>query len=410
MNMRKSILFIEGLLFLGIAFFAVNYLSSFSSEEQNTHDVIPYSKEALTKVVGSVTINNTEKTYKGFTLYPVSGTAEVVLLNMKGDVVHSWNIDAERARLLPNGNLLVLHGTKWGKDVAPWKELRNEIREYAWDGSVVWRHVAKDVAHHDLQRLENGNTVFLRRTFVPAEYKKNITDAAKRSMRVRGDSIIEINKDGETVWEWHAHEHLDLNSCGRRVCREMNTEDSMANKDRDWTHANTITIIPENKWYDNGDSRFKPGNLIFLPRNWWTVLIIDKDSGRPVWEYGGDYRGGISGGHEASMIPKGLPGAGNIIVLDNGAKVHVGESFILEVNPLTKEEEWIFDIGKEFWTGTRGSVQRLPNGNTLITEDNTGRVIEVTREKEIVWEYKTNEQSSRASRYSLDHCPQFEKL
>ncbi|MHB8104453.1 MAG: thioredoxin, partial [Dehalococcoidales bacterium] len=33
------------------------------------------------------------------------------------------------------------------------------------------------------------------------------------------------------------------------------------------------------------------------------------------------------------------------------------------------------------------SAQRLPNGNTLITEGNGGRIIEVTAEHEIVWEY-----------------------
>jgi hypothetical protein len=33
------------------------------------------------------------------------------------------------------------------------------------------------------------------------------------------------------------------------------------------------------------------------------------------------------------------------------------------------------------------SAQRLPNGNTLITEGNGGRIIEVTAGHEIVWEY-----------------------
>jgi hypothetical protein len=34
-----------------------------------------------------------------------------------------------------------------------------------------------------------------------------------------------------------------------------------------------------------------------------------------------------------------------------------------------------------------GNAQRLPNGNTLITESAFGRFFEVTREGEIVWEY-----------------------
>jgi len=140
------------------------------------------------------------------------------------------------------------------------------------------------------------------------------------------------------------------------------------------------------------------------------VYVVDKESKDIVWEYGGDYRGGISGGHEASMIPKGLPGAGNILVIDNGSIEHKGESFILEINPQTKKLEWVFDIGKGFFTGTRGSVQRLPNGNTFISEDNTGRILEVTRDSEIVWQYETNTTSSRAQRYDYDHCPQLAAL
>ena len=104
------------------------------------------------------------------------------------------------------------------------------------------------------------------------------------------------------------------------------------------------------------------------------------------------------------MIAKGLPGAGNILVLDNGSVVHKGESYILEINPTSKKVEWVYDAGKDFWTGSRGSTQRLANGNTLISEDNTGRIFEVTyNTKEIVWEYNANIQISRAKRYPKDY-------
>jgi hypothetical protein len=42
---------------------------------------------------------------------------------------------------------------------------------------------------------------------------------------------------------------------------------------------------------------------------------------------------------------------------------------------------------QRFFTPFIGSAQRLPNGNTLITEGATGTLIEVTKDKEIVWEY-----------------------
>ena len=43
--------------------------------------------------------------------------------------------------------------------------------------------------------------------------------------------------------------------------------------------------------------------------------------------------------------------------------------------------------GFELFSPFISSAQRLPNGNTLITEGSDGRVIEVTQDREIVWEY-----------------------
>ena len=41
----------------------------------------------------------------------------------------------------------------------------------------------------------------------------------------------------------------------------------------------------------------------------------------------------------------------------------------------------------ELFSLRMGNSQRLPNGNTLITESSFGRFFEVTREGEVVWEY-----------------------
>ncbi|RMG39810.1 MAG: thioredoxin, partial [Candidatus Dadabacteria bacterium] len=173
----------------------------------------------------------------------------------------------------------------------------------------------------------------------------------------------------------------------------------------DWTHVNTLQLLPANQWYKRGDERFKPGNLLIQPRNWWTFIIIDRESGKAVWEYHGHYRGGISGGHDAHMIPEGLPGAGNILVFDNGTETHKGESIILEINPHTNEIVWKYEDGTHFFSKTRGAVQRLPNGNTFISEDLRGRCFEVTKEGKIVWEYISPVEINRARRYPLEYCP-----
>jgi len=80
-------------------------------------------------------------------------------------------------------------------------------------------------------------------------------------------------------------------------------------------------------------------------------------------------------------------GSGNILVFDNGPER--GYSRLIEVNPLTETIEWEY-VGNppsSFFSRTRGSCQRLPNGNTLVCESNKGRAFEVTREGRVVWEW-----------------------
>ena len=101
------------------------------------------------------------------------------------------------------------------------------------------------------------------------------------------------------------------------------------------------------------------------------------------------------------MIPKGLPGAGNILVFDNGGRSGFGGdtgypryereySRALEFDPVTLEIVWQFgaESGYEyFFSPYISSAQRLPNGNTLIDEGSKKRIFEVTADKKIVWDY-----------------------
>ena len=64
-------------------------------------------------------------------------------------------------------------------------------------------------------------------------------------------------------------------------------------------------------------------------------------------------------------------------------------SKVIEIDPFTQETVWAYRGTPEngFFTATCGSNQRLPNGNTLITESDAGRAFEVTPDNQIVWEY-----------------------
>ena len=62
---------------------------------------------------------------------------------------------------------------------------------------------------------------------------------------------------------------------------------------------------------------------------------------------------------------------------------------MIEINPATDQIVWKYQDKPtwNFFSPRMGIAQRLPNGNTLITESSFGRFFEVTSQGEIVWEY-----------------------
>jgi len=344
------------------------------------------------------TIYDPERCQNGYTIFGFPYEPVTLLVDMNGNITNKWDVRAIRARLLENGNLLAVE-RKGGE--------KNTVKELDWEGRLVWEYgPSTGAAHHDVVRLGNGNTLVLCKEPVPEEYRKRVKDPVRRSVpRILGDLILEVTPDKETVWEWHSYEHIDINRC----CKVCNPGD--------WTHTNTVQALPENRHYDAGDVRFRPGNMLLSPRNLSFIFIVDRETKEIVWEYVGKYAGGLAGQHEPHMIEKGLPGEGNIIIFDNGAPpmraiAHTGKSYILEIDPVTQGLVWKYENGEKFYSAFRSNVQRLPNGNTLICESEGPRVFEVTHEGEIVWEYAIEWQRivGRSYRYPYDYCPQLAAL
>jgi len=341
------------------------------------------------------------------------------LIDMNGRVVNSWALDdslithgTDRVHLLRNGNILVSRGGMPSTD--------GMIDEYDWDGNLVWRFIPENKIphkkllgpHHDVWRKDNGNTLVICREAVPSEYLEEVREPTWQNQTIYGDTIIEVDPDTNVVWTWHSHGHLDINHY--RLLASPGWFAGPTNSTvMDWTHVNTVRDLPENQWYDMGDQRFKPGNVMISPRQLDTVYIIDRDTGDIVWEYSGDYFGGLSGQHEPHMIPRGLPGAGNVLIFDNGASPwkdlgHAGMSYVLEINPMTKELVWVYNKGLQFHSAYTSSAQRLANGNTLVCESAASRIFEVTPECETVWEHVAR--TPRSYRYPYDWCPQTDAL
>ncbi|MGE4293756.1 MAG: arylsulfotransferase family protein [Desulfovibrio sp.] len=352
----------------------------------------------------------------------------VAVMDRNGHEYNSWPVQKNnanlRARLMKNGNLLLASSyIDMSAKAALTESHPTTIREFAWDGKVVWEYTVPEGLdwHNEVIKLKNGNIMFPAYTTLPKEALAKIKDvdipwwgALKRSQtNMRGDVVMEVNpKTGKTVSEWKTWEHLDVNMFSP-MC-PIN----------DWTHMNSIQELPENKWYDSGDKRFTPGNLLLNPRNLDEFYIIDRKSGEVVWSGGHGYKTGLQHCHEPNMVEKGLPGEGNILIFDNGlfpkTRDRVGQSAVVELNPVSGEIEWMYETkgysNMHFFSKTMGSESRLPNGNTFISEDNAGRLFEVTHDPknpeggEIVWEYVMPSFSQRSRIYAADYCPQMKAI
>jgi len=357
------------------------------------------------------TIYKPEKCNPGYNL--ISGSGIVKLVNMNGEVVHSWKVDSERprgfihrARLLPNSRLMILSGG--GK-------VKHHVTEFDWDGNETWSYTSETEAHHDFWPTDRGTVFIICKIPLPPEAQAKINDPERRGLTVYGDELLEISREKEIVWRWRQHEHMDVNHCNPIPANRSWVGGEDNNTVTDWTHTNTIQELPENRWHDAGDARFRPGNILQSLRQLDTISIVDRQSGDVVWSYTGDYNGGLSGQHEPHMIEKGLPGEGNIIIFDNGASpykdlAHCGCSYVLEINPSDNSLVWAYENGHFFFARFTANCQRLPNGNTLILESLCARLFEVTPEKEIVWEYIRTDNAQRIYRYPYDYCEAFKTL
>ncbi len=209
--------------------------------------------------------------------------------------------------------------------------------------------------------------------------------------------------DGNIVWSWRASDHFDELGFDEAAKNILYRNPGLHGEaGGDWMHINNFSTLGENKWYDAGDERFHPDNIIFDARNTNILAIISKETGKVVWRVGPDFNeneatkklGWIIGQHHLHMIPKGLPGEGDLLVFDNGGQGGYGTpnpgsvdgtnnarrdySRVLQFNPVTLEITWqytpleagwlLFTDPSNFYSSYISSAQRLPNGNTLITE------------------------------------------
>ncbi|GGK44744.1 aryl-sulfate sulfotransferase [Nocardia camponoti] len=345
------------------------------------------------------------------------------LISLDGTVVHEWPFAGVPARVIDpalNGGRVGDIGVQLSGsgDDRGGIYANGTVGQLNWEGDVVWQWGEQAPGgaarqNHDWELLPNGNRLLL--VTVPRVVEQlGIPDT------VGDQGLLEVSPDGEIVWQWLAGDHLDEFGFSPEG-REALSATAARDPEDPWGYLemNSAKSLGPNRWFET-DPAFHPDNILVSFRKANIVALIEKSSGAIVWRLGPyfDATPGaqhqrinthkvprpvdqISGQHNPHLIAPGLPGAGNILVFDNqgGAGyppaplgIYAG-SRVLEIDPSTRQIVWQYtaeDSGLPSWTFFSSFVsnaQRLPNGNTLITEGMQGRLFQVTPAGEVVWEY-----------------------
>ena len=376
---------------------------------------------------------NEPEAMSGYTLLAGGFNQEDVhLIDRLGRIAHSWQLEGQiaHARLLDNGNLLAeIDGD----------EVRS-ITEVDLDSNIVWQYThPDDTHHHDFLKMPNGNVLMLMRGVVTTEeaIALGVNPDIVPSEGMQYDYLIEVrptgSEDGEIVWEWSTLDYMvqdfdpskpnygdpsehpeliDANFSAGRYWRNVNV---LA-----WTYINAIDYNPQ------------LDQIALSARHFSELWIIDHSASTeeaPTLKGGNSGKGGallyrwgnsrayrhgtiadqrLFRQHHTHWIDPGLPGAGNILVFNNGYELGGAAppyySSIEEITPPVgeygyrrepgsayppAEPVWMYtsDPPTDFYSRVVSSSQRLPNGNTLICEGMSGNLFQVTPDGRMVWRY-----------------------
>jgi hypothetical protein len=375
---------------------------------------------------------NSDKAYPGYTLFAPTLAKTAYLIGTDGRQVHEWNLNyvpGLAVHLMPGGNLLAtgLIGTPYfhagGKG--------GMIQEFDWNGQMTWEFRYSDASHcqhHDIERLPDGNMLLIAWEY---KSKSEAMQSGRNPLLLKDealwpDHLIEVNRNGSIVWEWHLWDHLiqDFsifrNNYGE-VFRHPELVDinyTSGEGAKDWTHINSVDYNPGLDQILLSVHEFNEIWIIEHSEN--SEIASGHTGGR--YGHGGDllyrwgnplaYRAGdeedqkLFQQHDACWIGEGLNGESHILVFNNGwLRRPVEYASVDEIVPPVQEDgtyardpgkaygpdEWVWRYAanppESFKSNYISGAQRLPNGNTLVCVGATGTFLEITPEKNSVWEY-----------------------
>lgn len=315
-----------------------------------------------------VVVHDAVRSYPGYNLYTILWGSRAELIDEKGKVVKAWSISPSRtwahSRLLPNGDLLVTGTREPSGPVATSDDEERYVLRMNWKGEKLWESPVN--SHHDVVETPAGEimTLAFRDRPIPALFEKGT---------VRDDDLVVLEaSNGKELERASLYDVLAKKG-------EMFRFQPMRRANGDVFHSNSIFWIRQ-PGLEGQHPIYETGNILISSRNQDQIFVVNWPRKELIWTWG---LGELDGQHDAQVLENG-----NILMFDNGI-VRRQWSRVIEMDPRTGKIVWEYrgEPKTKFFSRSRGSAQRLPNGNTLIANSDSGEAFEVTVKGEVVWRF-----------------------
>jgi hypothetical protein len=394
-------------------------------------------KAFLFQVLFFMCVNSgNSQSYDGYTLYFPQGGTKAYLVDLSGNIYHSWTFNSNKktcyASYLLSGGVL-LRTVEHQGNFFTGGPISGEVQKVDWNGNILWDYIYSTTdycTHHDIHGMPNGNVLVIayeRKT--PAEV---VQAGCAQSIEMWPDKIVEIEPSGTTggtvVWEWHAWDHLiqdhDPSKSNYGVVADhpelMNIN---YNTSKDWIHMNGIDY---NETLDQITFSSHSLNELYVIDHSTTTAEAASHSGGNSGK-GGDllYRWGnpaayqASGTtyfnvvHDAHWVPADNPLFPNALSGYNNKGGTGVKTCVDIINPPYDGYNYLLTPGEAYdppiydWRHTysgpmsqdNGNSQQLPNGNTLVCIGMSGFIYEIDSNQNQVWSKSVGVTLAQTFRY-----------
>jgi hypothetical protein len=343
--------------------------------------------ETSKKFQGRVTLS-TDKAYGDYTLITERFSPHIFLIDMEGRVVHHWIVPVsdvlknypkrkknksfilfDKAYVYPNGDVLVIASvlglTPYGHQI--FKLNKNSKLLWGYERSI----------HHDFYISEDRGLIFT----LGQSLRNKIPSDIDTYTPTLADSIEILSPKGKLI------RRIDIINAfsGTEFAHYIKSRDGIK-EDWDVLHANSVMRLDSSMAAHF--PQFKVGSILVSIRSQHLLAVIDPETKKVVWAKKGEWYAQ----HDAKFLENG-----NILLFDNQgiAKKQEQEKLlesltrVVEIDPDTGLIVWEYPkkVEDSFSSSFLGRSDRLPNGNTLITDALNHRVFEIDSEEKTVWNF-----------------------